>query len=134
MNQFIFKSRWIAIAFAVLTLFSAYVFIGGWRDSETPADGAPVDAQVAQGTGEPTPAATSDQSMDDTEFVDDEELIDDASGDDPNPSDGDSVDNGDDSDSGDSGFADADVPEGAVVARPGPAQYAPDGTPIVMAN
>lgn len=125
MNQFVFKSRWIAIAFAVLTLFSAYVFIGGWNDgSETEGvEGSPpADAQVAQGTAEAAPVENVEQAADAVEFLDDEELIDDAAGEDPgaDSGDGDSPDGGGEVDSGDSGFADADVPDDTAVGEPGP--------------
>lgn len=95
MNQFIFKSRWIAIAFTVLTLFSAYMLVGGDGDGSVLGNmqGAVIEQhdettqQLAMvGTeAPPPPGATEEVMMDDAEYVDDAELIDTASGTDPAP-------------------------------------------------
>jgi len=93
MNQFIFKSRWIAIAFTVLTLFSAYMLVGGDGDGSVLGNmqGAVIDQrdetvqQLAAVGSEGPPPPAAEEMMDDTEFVDDSELIDDAGGSDPTP-------------------------------------------------
>ncbi len=110
MNQFLFKSRWIAIAFAVLTLFSTYMLVGDEDDGSRL--GSVQGAAIAQrdqtagqlaaiGTAEPVVVEPPPEAMlDDVEFVDDGELIDDASGSDPSVEGGDE---GDYADSGDGG-------------------------------
>jgi hypothetical protein len=132
MNQFIFKSRWIAIAFAVLTLFSTYVVVsgfGGGAEADSTEGAQPAVAQADPAAAEQQPPATFDDSEDEPEFVDDEELIDDAGGNDPSPDDGE-VTSADSDDSND--FAESD---GAVHAvNNGRPRYAPDGVPIVMTN
>jgi len=94
MNQFIFKSRWIAIAFTVLTLFSVYTLVGDEDDGLLgTVQGGVIEqrdeaaAQLAQvgSVSESAPPPAPPEMMDDTEFVDDAELLDDASGIDPSP-------------------------------------------------
>lgn len=98
MNQFIFKSRWIAIAFAALTLFSVYAFVGGEgegglfggiRGDLTDQVDDTQSQLAAIGTAEPVPTEAPPEMMVDEEFLDDSELIDSASGEDPTPGGGD---------------------------------------------
>ena len=94
MNQFIFKSRWIAVAFATLTLFSVYAFVGGEEDGGLFGGirGDIVDQRdqtaeqlAAIETVQPVAEAAPPEMMVEEEFVDDTELIDSASGEDPTP-------------------------------------------------
>ncbi len=120
MNQFIFKSRWIALAFTVLTLFSAYTLVGSEDDGSVlgsvqasgtvplaaaAAPVVPAGTVLGAETAPPTP-----EVMDDSEFVDDDELIDDASGTDPVPDGGDGGDDGGDVGDG-SGGDTGDAPQ-----------------------
>lgn len=98
MNQFIFKSRWIAIAFAALTLFSVYAFVGGEDDGglfggikgDLTDQVDETGSQLAAiGTAEPVPTEAPPEMMVEEEFFDDTELVDSASGEDPSPDGGD---------------------------------------------
>ncbi len=96
MNKFLFKSRWIALAFAALTLFSTYMLIGGEKDRSLLANvqGGTIAQQDQAGSQlvQPGPppeglpeGGAANQPPDNPEFLDDAELIDDASGYDPSP-------------------------------------------------
>ena len=125
MNQFPFKGRWVALTFAVMTLFVAYLVAGGRGDDSAaaPAEatGEAPPLQIAQDAAEQP--SQMPEEMDDSEFVDDDSLIDQASGDDPTPpDDGGNVSSDDFGDSGDDG--------GDSVVTTEPPQFTPDGTPI----
>lgn len=97
MNQFIFRNRWIALAFVAMTLLSVYTLVGdedgglltnvaGGIEQRAGTD----PAQLTQAPPLPSgPAVVMPQgeemAMDDTEFVDDSELVDEAGGMDPSP-------------------------------------------------
>ena len=127
MNHFVFKTKWVALAFAALTLFTAYMVADG-STSEGPPDASSEISDTPPEVGQATPEAAlppPPDQMDDSEFVDDEALIDDANGDAPSPPDG-----GDGSSDDDYG-ASNDGDSGNSVVSSQPPQYTPDGTPIV---
>lgn len=94
MNQFIFKSRWIALAFAAFTLVSVYALVGeedgssllGSVQGSVGAESAPmpggglIDAPLPSGQPVVQGETSMDMAIDDAEFVEDEELIDAATG------------------------------------------------------
>ena len=95
-NQFIFKSRWIAAAFAAMMLFSTYMLVGNEDDAGTLGAVAVVPDQpdfvpltVPEPVSEDVPQVVTDEMVDDMEFVDDGELIDEATGEDPSSGDSD---------------------------------------------
>ena len=117
MNQFIFKSRWIAIAFATLTLFSVWALVGdendgglfgGVRDDLVEQRDETAD-QLSSISAEPPPTQAAPEMLVEEEFVDDSELIDGAMGEDPTP-DGGEPDSGADDGDGSSDSTISDTP------------------------
>lgn len=96
MNQFIFKSRWIALAFAAFTLVSVYALVGdedgnsllnsvqgsGSAENAPMPGGGLVNAPLPSGEPVVQGETSMDMDVDDAEFVEDEELIDAATGED----------------------------------------------------
>ena len=94
-NQFLFKNRWIALAFVVFTLLTVYTLVGTEDDASVLAGIAAQQqqdqAELAAVEAPPQPDYQADQGLADyaeDAYLSDEELIDPATGIDPTPMDG----------------------------------------------
>lgn len=119
MYQMLFKSRWIALAFAGLTVLSVLTFVGeegrestltrltrDLRSQQGLADASPKDVAIARSEASAARIIEAEPPVIE-DFVPDEELVDDAAGMDPTP------DQPDNSDEG--GPAEESPPDGDVI-------------------
>jgi hypothetical protein len=129
MNQFAFKMRWVALSFAALTLFVAYMFVSSQTAYVAPDEtGAISDTPPAVAQSSDAGAAAAPEQTNEVQFADDQSLIDQATGVDPTPGEH----GGDESSDG---YGDSNGGgSGDSIVSSQPPQYTPDGTPIVAGN